>query len=101
MCQYGAWFMPWDLNIYISHIKQFCAIYRSALTNPANSQPITVTSPVIKGRQIVIKVTEMVIRGKLSRNDAAELLETSVRSIHNYVKQYLQSGPERLLDHRR
>ena len=55
---------------------------------------------MINGRQIVIKVTEMVIRGKLSRNDAAELLETSVRSVHNYVKQYLQHGPERLLDHR-
>ena len=43
----------------------------------------------------------MVIYEKLSRNEAAELLETSVRSVHNYVKQYLQHGPQRLLDHRR
>lgn len=43
----------------------------------------------------------MVINGRLSRNDAAELLETSVRSVYNYTNKYAQYGPERLLDHRR
>ena len=56
---------------------------------------------MIKNRQIVVKVTAMVINGKLSRNDAAELLETSVRSVYNYTKKYLQHGPAGLLDHRR
>ena len=101
MFRFDAWFTPRDFNICPSCTRQFYTIYRSALTNPAAPQPPAVTSPVINSRKIVIKVTEMVIYEKLSRNEAAELLETSVRSVHNYVKQYLQHGPQRLLDHRR
>jgi len=42
----------------------------------------------------------MVIDGKLSHTDAADLLETSLRTIRNYVKRYLKQGPEGLVDRR-
>ena len=47
------------------------------------------------------RVIQMVIDGKLSHTDAADLLETSVRTIRNYVKRYLKQGREGLVDHRR
>jgi transposase len=47
------------------------------------------------------RVIQMVIDGKLSHTDAADLLETSLRTIRNYVKRYLKQGREGLVDHRR
>ena len=47
------------------------------------------------------RVIQMVIDGKLSHTDAADLLETSGRTIRNYVKRYLKQGREGLVDHRR
>jgi transposase len=54
-----------------------------------------------KNIELIGKVIQMVIDGKLSHRDAADLLETSVRTIHNYVKRYLEQGQEGLVDHRR
>lgn len=47
------------------------------------------------------RVIQMVIEEKLSHTDAADLLETSVRTIRNYVKRYLKQGREGLVDRRR
>jgi transposase len=46
------------------------------------------------------KITRMVTNGKISRKEAAELLNASVRTIHNYVKRYQRLGEEGLVDHR-
>jgi transposase len=55
---------------------------------------------MLKSKEIAAKVTEMVIEGQLSRLEAAELLEATLRTIHNYVKKYVKHGPEGLIDHR-
>ena len=41
-----------------------------------------------------------VINGRLARKDAAEILGVGLRTIHNYVKKFLDHGPEGLVDHR-
>jgi transposase len=56
---------------------------------------------MIKSREVVRRVTELTIDGALSRKEASELLEASVRTVHNYVKRYLEQGPDGLIDHRR
>ncbi len=56
---------------------------------------------MLKSKEIAAKVTEMVIDGRLSRLEAAQLLESTLRTIHNYVKKYSENGPEGLVDHRR
>jgi transposase len=56
---------------------------------------------MIKSREVIRKVTELTIDGKLSRKEASELLEASLRTVHNYVKRYLEQGPAGLIDHRR
>ncbi len=37
----------------------------------------------------------------MTRKQAARMLRVSLRTIHNYVKKYLDQGSEGLLDHRR
>lgn len=56
---------------------------------------------MIKNGKIIRRVTEMLIEGKLNREDAAQLLDVSVRTIQNYVKWYLEQGPDGLVDNRR
>lgn len=55
---------------------------------------------MVRNRANVAKVTKMVTDGKLSRREAADLLEASIRTIHNYVKKYEKQGQEGLVDHR-
>jgi transposase len=55
---------------------------------------------MIKSREVVRRVTELTIDGKLSRREASELLEASLRTVQNYVKRYLDQGPDGLIDHR-
>jgi transposase len=55
---------------------------------------------MIKSRQVVRKVIELTITGKLSPKEASALLESSVRTVHNYVKRYSEQGPNGLIDHR-
>jgi transposase len=55
---------------------------------------------MVRSRKIVARVTKMVVDGELSRREAAELLEGSVRTIHNYIKRYSQHGEAGLADHR-
>jgi len=52
-------------------------------------------------RQAVRKSIRRVINGNLARKDAAKLLRVSLRTVHNYVRKFLDHGPEGLLDHRR
>jgi transposase len=54
-----------------------------------------------KNIEITGRVIQTIIDGKLSHRAAADLLETSVRTINNYVKRYLEYGHEGLMDHRR
>lgn len=54
----------------------------------------------MKSRELVRRVTELIIEGKLSRKEASEILEASVRTVHNYVKKYLEQGADGLIDHR-
>ena len=56
---------------------------------------------MIKSREVVKRVTGMVLDGRLSRREAAQLLESNERTIYNYVKKYLSEGPVGLIDHRR
>ena len=42
-----------------------------------------------------------VLNGSLTRNDAAKNLRVTLRTVHNYVKKYLDHGPEGLRDHRK
>jgi transposase len=42
-----------------------------------------------------------VINGRLRRRDAAEILGVSLRTVHSYVKKYMNEGQEGLIDHRR
>ena len=55
---------------------------------------------MVKNKEIVERVTRMAIAGMLSRADAAELLETSVRTISNYKHRYIAQGPSGLFDRR-
>lgn len=55
---------------------------------------------MIKSREVIRRVTELTIDGTLSRKEASELLEASVRTVQNYVKRYLERGPDGLIDHR-
>ena len=50
--------------------------------------------------QIIKKTILKVINGRLSRKEAAKILRVSLRTIHNYVRKFLELGPEGLLDHR-
>lgn len=43
----------------------------------------------------------MVLEGRVSRREAAQLLESNERTIYNYLKRYLSEGPVGLIDHRR
>src|SRR5262245_46144774 len=51
-------------------------------------------------RTNVAAVTQLVEEGKLSRQEAAKVLKTSVRTIHNYIKKYKEYGAAGLVDHR-
>jgi transposase len=52
-------------------------------------------------KQAIKKTIRGVINGRLARKEAAKVLRVSVRTVHNYVKKFLDQGPEGLLDHRR
>ena len=41
-----------------------------------------------------------VVNGRFARKDAAKILGVSLRTIHNYVRRFLDHGPEGLRDHR-
>jgi transposase len=47
------------------------------------------------------RIIQTVIDRKLSHREAAVLLDTSIRTIHNYIKRYLEHGRDGLVDHRR
>lgn len=53
-----------------------------------------------KNKQIIKKTILKVINGRLARKEAAKVLRVSLRTIHNYVRRFLERGPEGLLDHR-
>ena len=53
-----------------------------------------------KNKQIIKKTLLKVINGRLARKEAAKVLRVSLRTIHNYVRRFLEQGPEGLLDHR-
>jgi transposase len=55
---------------------------------------------MVQNKEIVRRVTEMVIARLLTRADAADLLETSVRTISNYKRRYTTWGPSGLIDGR-
>ena len=56
---------------------------------------------MIRSKEIVRRVTEMVIDKSVSAGTAAELLETSVRTICNYTRRYMFYGAVGLMDRRR
>lgn len=47
------------------------------------------------------KTIAKVIDNRMTRKQAARTLRVSPRTIHNYVRKYLDQGPDGLLDHRR
>ncbi len=53
-----------------------------------------------KKQKAIARVTEKVIRGNLNRRQAADRLGVSERTIHNYIRRYLQNGPSALADKR-
>lgn len=55
---------------------------------------------MLGNREIIRRVMQMVIDKTLSPSTAAELLNTSVRTIFHYKKKYAMHGPLGLLDHR-
>jgi transposase len=55
---------------------------------------------MVQNKEIVRRVTEMVIARMLTRADAADILETSVRTISNYKRRYNRWGPLGLIDGR-
>lgn len=56
---------------------------------------------MVKNRLIVERVVQMVMNKKLTPAEAADLLEVSIRTIHNYLKWYCDRGLEGLIDHRK
>ncbi|HXG50493.1 MAG TPA: helix-turn-helix domain-containing protein [candidate division Zixibacteria bacterium] len=56
---------------------------------------------MVRSKEIAARVVELAIEKKLAYAEAAELLEVSARTIHNYVKKYLKNGKAGLIDHRR
>jgi len=55
---------------------------------------------MVKSKEIVRRVTQMVIDKNVSPRGAAELLEANVRTIYNYAKRYAVYGVLGLVDHR-
>jgi len=55
----------------------------------------------MRHRQAIYKTVKNVTSNRITREQAARDLGVSVRTIHNYVKNYLDRGPEGLQDHRR
>ena len=55
---------------------------------------------MVKNLQRTENIVEMVIEGKISRRKAAEMLESSLRTVHNNVRKYRKFGREGLVDHR-
>jgi len=52
-------------------------------------------------RQAIYTTVKNVTANRITRDQAARALGVSVRTIHNYVKNYLEHGPDGLEDHRR
>jgi transposase len=52
-------------------------------------------------RAQAITIIPRVIRRTVGYKEAAQILGVSLRTIHNYVRRFLNSGPEGLHDHRR
>jgi transposase len=52
-------------------------------------------------RDSIYKTVKNVTANRITRKQAAKSLGVSLRTIHNYVKYYLDQGPEGLQDHRR
>lgn len=52
-------------------------------------------------RTQAVKIIPRVIRRNLGYKQAAQILGVSLRTIHNYVRRFLDGGPEGLQDHRR
>ena len=52
-------------------------------------------------RQILNNTIRSVTANRMTREQAARVLGVSVRTIHNYVKNFLAQGPDGLRDHRR
>jgi transposase len=55
---------------------------------------------MVRNREIVKRVTQMVIDKNISPREAAELLEADVRTVHNCSKRYALHGAVGLIDHR-
>ena len=55
---------------------------------------------MVKNREIIRRVTHMVLDKRLTPCVAADLLETSVRTISNYKKRYAMHGSLGLVDRR-
>jgi transposase len=53
-----------------------------------------------RDRQLKQKVIRNVAANRMTRTQAAKLLGVSIRTIHNYMKNYALRGPEGLQDHR-
>jgi transposase len=56
---------------------------------------------MVKSKEIVRRVVQMVLDGRIGRRKAAELLEVTERTIRNYLARYLEHGAEGLVDRRR
>jgi transposase len=55
---------------------------------------------MVRSREIVRRVTRMVIDKNISPRGAADLLEVNVRTIYNCAKRYALHGAAGLIDHR-
>lgn len=56
---------------------------------------------MVRSREIVRRVTQMVIDKNISPRGAADLLEADVRTVYNCAKRYALQGAVGLIDHRR
>lgn len=60
----------------------------------------TRSSSMVRNREIVRRITLMVMNKKISPRDAADLLEANVRTVYNYAKRYELHGASGIIDHR-